>query len=1203
MKYKLINDNLKNFKGGTIPKIVDTQINISNKLDYINKTAPLYFNLDKNPIISSNDNLFTYDYEYKPESQVLKMDSVFNLRHDGTSYGQLVIPTLSEYSDNSYIYRNIRVNDLIIPYYLGKIHNQKSLFGRIKLLFQYYFNKITIKKEENAINLIDKLFVISEENILIGISKTLNNVVDKYIFINKFYEFLEMITWTPPTLNIETLTHPDFKFENIPNGIAKNKKILQTNIKEKKFYDLGPRGNIIFDSSILKSTHLTPDEKNLYIKFITTIDYLLTKLKSIFYTDESIEINNAKLINLIDLYKGYTQIFRSEIEKKNSSQDNMKICNYVNIINKQNLYTSDINQVLYEEAVEIYNLIETLNEIKNWDIGYSIDKNNLNLHLILILSYFDLRVNGNQISQGRYINAIPINKNEAYENLFGNGRSFVQDIDNDPNKYHNTATYFSGYGVGPEINDITPNINIQENGNKINFKGCIENTIFQFIKCLFWDYNKKEYKLESLGLRPNDFLYDFMNKYIEINEDTDSTINQFSSYLINLPNIRYMENEIIGTNRYNYELTDVKDNFAKILLFLLKSRQTNIKINKDISTKPFDDILTEINTLIIPYDFEIEFEENSSNDDHGIFTLLKNKKEIVKVSIETLHGTIYKPITVKITEINQNTKNFLTYLRGQQQNTRTCIICPFLFNIENYVHTGTILTPYLNPVNIYWLNFIEDINLINNYFDTITDETIKDVVKLQFTQMINQILKIKIKNDYLYKLDDELLLKYLKMLFKIEYDETKIINKKLYEESDIFITDNLKFLQKIYSNGKNILQQLVTFEIDINYNSLVYICQLIKSVDDNILWRYPTNSEQPINLFLNYYNNNILRSLYRKNINILIINLIDSDEKVLNDIVNVKNPRLDKLHSLPLYFVLQKMEIMKNYSLTNQKDYLDLLKLLVGSKKIILDKFNNIKSPLSYYLEMYYQLIDENTNIMYLKDYYITNPIRLLQTEENIFDEKQISLFYNVMVKYPRDRNISDFDDENFIDRLGFFLEHKLLINPDIEGNQPVFNSYTKYGSILYKFLNQFKSSDNTEFINYVLRCLYNDSLLDKTPTPLWGYLNNQNFNIMTYDSYYICPFTYYALDIPDEKSGLIPVNFFINEMAKLSNRNLITLLQEQNTVKIFKCLCDTDNRRDFYAFKDLEDFFMNNIRNFTNPQYQDEPEIANAREMLRIFE
>ncbi len=1214
MKYKIINSNLS---GGKIPEILGVDLNPVNKTDYMNKKAPFYFNLDKNPVVSSNNNLYSYDFVYKPESQVLQIDNNLDLRLTGR-FDALVppVPSPTYVPSREDIHRIILVNGLEIPYFYGLIHNNKELFGKIKLLFQYIDweiqpdgskRKITvIKNESDIINFIDSMFIISDElNVLVSLSKSLNNIIDKYIFINKFYEFLEMVTWTPSIdYSIADVTDPAFNFTNIPTVPADKKKRdykqMQKIINEGNFSQLAPDGQIIFDKFVLGSdSKFLSDEKKLdYIKFITWMDFLLGKLGNLFDTTATrTDTGKINLINLIDLYSGYIPIFKDSINPK--FDDRLQVCKFVNTIDKINV--RDLKRIIFGEAIGLYNLAKLLDKIKNWPINqFANNTNNINIHWILILSYFDMRINQNQISQGRYINALPINKTEALTNLFDNNRSDInKELTN--RELYKTTLYFAGLGTGPEIYRGTPIVNYFDLG--LNFPVCVENTILQFVKCLFWDYTRQSFAPNPLGLSENNFLVKFMEEYNKTSTQTDQIVEIFVRPLINLTGIDYVK--VKGSTKYEYNATD--SNFVKTLLYLLKNiTPSELLTNRAVSTNSLDDDITELNTILSPYNFEVEIsdEPTSRRHDSKKVELRKNGNNVLIVMLyKNQHGDPFKPQDdIDIYDIERKIHRFINYF--EKNNDISCESCEYWFNPNKIIRTGLLENQYFNSSNIYWLNFINPINInciieyiVNN---TIFSQTLKNNLIIQYFEILNKVLKIQGDNKKeFYKNNFNFVYQYFKnLLIYIDINEYPII----YEESKQFINNNIDFIVYKPLGERTVLGYLIyNNPYNLKINSLIYFIELIISNNEDILANYDRYLDVPLNIFLQLY---VQRpGFITKNEDVLhIISLLSKNKKVLIEFYGKpEDITIDNINTIPLYFVLGS-ELGEMINRRKKTLFNDIIELLIDSEKTILVKYKDIISPIEYFLDKNDILIASYLDYSSSVINNVSLPIKTLQTNITIFNSSGNSLFYKTMI------NVLEYNKPKFVYAIDFFINEGLLLDSTVHfENQPVLNTIQNYESLLFLYLNNITDKD----INLTtLHCLYNPELFIKGTSPIWGYLTNPNLNCNTYNSQILCP---NCKNVPYEgkvysvvktrlPNSLIPAGFLVEQMMKLSDVDLYSFISSQESVRLFTCLCKTSSKTAFEKYVPILDIFFGE----KIPDYNDKSNFTiltlNAVQIIDLF-
>ncbi len=1133
MKYKITNRNI--MSGGEIPKInipFTEGLSKTERTNQMNITGPLYFNLNKNPIISEDDTIYNYDFAYKPDSNVLKMDNNLNLNPTTNNIGDIqsiepIDPT------NKLIF----LNNIEIPYYLGKIHTNKTFFGNIKFLFQYVqINQeesdpkkrvIILQQEDDVIKFINSLFNISDEGrFLIGINQRLENPIDKFIFINKFYELLDMITWFPPDISEENIRTPGFvSIPTSTNNIPKDKlkQILQDNniIELIKFYSNSKSNYTVqFCEKNLDDKTLGLELKIRYIQMLSQIDYVLTKLKSIFTSDTDTEPDKINLINLLDLYKGYNGVFLSETTK--NSNENTLICKNLASINKINLTVRpNYDKILSDIVSEIFEIKKVCLKIFNWPIAYNINNYDIYLDMILLLSYFDLRVNSTQIKKGKNLNALPINKVRAYENLLGNKKS----INITEQKFIETETFLSNQGVGPEINTNTPQVNLTDEFG-ITFPACVENTLFQLVKFLFWDYDEESYDLNKMNLSTDNYFRSIMEEFVKTSVQNEQIFREFVKPIIGLPKIDYMKK----SNGIDYELNALSENIVKLLTLGLKNSIQNIYNIKNNGLvdyfNSFNDDLEFINKTIQNNNYELEY-DNTNNNESKLILKYKGDAVLILTMNPNMHGDVSKPKkeNFDFNLINSSIKNFYFYLNSYHDaNIRYNYNYDpefELIDVNEFINTKGQDSPYFNTDKIYWLNFIDSIdnfvdvgkisNITNSQDDTMLYcELVLNVIDNIFTTTYTKN-KIYIVN-YNYKL----LYDYLKTVLKYPIKE---FSKSYNNLTSLLSTypKSLELKPEILYDF-NVVQLMSALVIICNIEGLIHIINKTKSINNDIFFKYNSNGLQPINLFLKQiFNNNDLRYDFfnYNNFVSLVDALIDKDQNVLkfiqeNDLQVKSSPHYDEMTSLPLYNILKNLKfifekINNNTNRLSLEELSQIINLFVDKHKLILDMYDDL-NPLCYYLSIidFESIYSQNKYfVLSIDDIYLKVPISVLQTENNIIIQENHhtnSLLYKFIyaIYDYKENNYHPYKAKAMVrDNLliDYFVENKLLIDPKINGNQPVFNMRTDYNdpSLLYMYVQIISESDN--FNCNTFKYLYNKELLITNPTPLSCYIKYNGIN------------------------------------------------------------------------------------------------------------
>ncbi len=1115
MKYRVAN----NIKGGFIPKI-NTEMP-KNKRDQMNVLAPLYFNTNKDPIISEDNTMYNYGFNYLPSSRVLQIDKNLDLNLTSKNLAHIVSNPAQDSN------RVLIVNGMEIPYYLGKFHNRKKLFGRIKSLFEYVKIEIVegqvvktpIWMERDVIDLINSMFNISDTSQdLIGINQRLENPIDKYIFINKFYEFLEMITWRPgliEEISEEFLNNPTFRNIKIVNTNDQIKKfITENNIIGLINYYKQKNSKVEFNTKVYGSLK-KPDEKRNYIQIIRIIDYFYGKLNEIFTDDVTREGDGEKinLINLIDLYTGYNPVFLNETNIRDNN--NLLLCKNLESIEKTNKTSKGFNYLMGDLVIELIELVGTLEKIKNWEISKSINTPELKLHIILILSYFDLRLKNNQIKQGTNLNALPINKTAAKNNLFGSGHSidYRESTKYNSEELVNTESFIKLEGTGPIINDRSPVVYIKViKGTKeftINFPACVENCILQLCKYLFWDFEKSTYDIEKLDLPENNFIQSIIAKIISNpnNEEDDELIEEFVEPLIDLDSVDYVNNNWWGKT-VDYELNANSQNVLKILRFILTSSVDEISNKGRFKRKYTDDEeedLEFLNEFLSEYDFEIESEPK--------FILKYDEVPVLELKLDNdEHASVFKPSNTEISTIYPNVKNFYNYL---------------LFSIDESVrsdyriYNDIILTDqidvskdidenYISTSKIFWLNFIEDFTGFG-YIDI--SEDLRPIFNIKMTEYLHRLInknftKSKIP---LYKININLMYYLIAFSLNVDFDTNESVYNLINTE---YIDRDPDILNRSITGYNNIYYYVLK---NTNYkymNSLTKLFNRLKQIDERKLYLYDKNEYQPIQLMIKLLNFDLIFRSEESIINFIELakSLIDSTEYVLTnirdgDIDDMINPELKDINSIPLYLFFtdpKDIDLEYNKNLieiwSNAKDLVPELKLetleqiigiFIDSKRVILNKYEPsvlecyIKNSVSNYI----QLVKYEYYPKEKLDSYLTIPIRSLQTPRNLIEsETGISLFYYVI-------NICQRKKYDTVLIINHFVSNSLLNINSEENYCEIIKIYPQGSpSILYIYVNEFTESN---FDHRVFTQLYCKELLvtDKL-TPLNIYVVKNFLNV-----------------------------------------------------------------------------------------------------------
>ena len=171
-----------------------------------------------------------------------------------------------------------------------------------------------------------------------------------------------------------------------------------------------------------------------------------------------------------------------------------------------------------------------------------------NIDIIILLTYFYLRFERPSISIHDFKNILPINKNKCILNLIQNSINYnIQSTIQSNTKIYN---FFN------KTNNKLPLIN---NNKKIyvnNVSICVEQSILELVKLLFWNFKEKSYDLEKPVCDNTYSLYTFMkNTYIPNykpnKDDKQEVYDEFFNLISNISNVEYSSKGDIISNVTN----------------------------------------------------------------------------------------------------------------------------------------------------------------------------------------------------------------------------------------------------------------------------------------------------------------------------------------------------------------------------------------------------------------------------------------------------------------------------------------------------------------------------------------------------------------------------------------------------------------------------------------------------------------------------
>jgi len=686
IKYKQKYLKLKNHHGGKLPFV---------ELDDENKIKD-YFPFDNDKFNYYNDNYSLIvndsfkDYSLNKRFELVKLDSKFdktvynekNIINDNNIYkladeqitisDEIKIPfhlcLLSKYKILDELYQkhiNIIIDTKQTNYKYININKKEKYKIQIKLksedidqnLFKLQENEIFLKN--NAKKVFTNIFNLhSETNRILDITYNYN-ILLKYSYCNKFLELLKLI--------YDIQSKIDYK----------NLDIMSTNIEEKK--------NVFKYIKILFNN----DEYNLE-------DYITINIINFFISPASNLKNNFK--NIYDCYKQKLEDndYKNAIQTYINISDTTLLFKYITDSNV-NLQKGKTNVILKEDVKNTIgkkNLDSDLKSLKEHLEDDIKDIKQLLLFNLYVDNEIDIspkfsyifyalfiyyRINKPLISYPLFSNLYPINKNNFICNLIGIESEYLYLLINksDNELSINKKMFYSNY-IKHSILHLGGFVIKTE---KYSYTNCVENSILEFIKILFWDQTQFEIKLpeenietETETLKLLRDIFNDINKnlnnitsFYESNEYNKKIDHLFSGH----NNIYYRNNDKTKSllyPLYTYEMDSTMNNVYNMLCIIL-----NFKTEEEL--KKYLGEINNYNTDITKIDI---------TDKDGIIDIYINEYKLYTINIETGHAYLESFEKIGIFElIEYDYFNLLIYNTNIISNYNIQICEEYIIKYEN----------------------------------------------------------------------------------------------------------------------------------------------------------------------------------------------------------------------------------------------------------------------------------------------------------------------------------------------------------------------------------------------------------------------------------------------------------------------------------------------------------------------------------------
>jgi hypothetical protein len=568
-------------------------------------------------------------------------------------------------------FKNI-VNDTVIydNIVINKVAQQNK---KIQSIYNKYFN------------------IDSNNRICIGISVK-PNILNKYIFINKFRELL-LILYSNSKTEDEIKNQLDCLYDNrdafinicdmmqlYEKAINSNQSITTEQIKK-------------YSENINNQTNKEAEKNTIYNKYIKNEIKLIMELKEfIKYCDIVDNINN-----LNDFLKIKTSIifFASFIGDHFNKITFPKLDNYLFPTNIDNIICNLLNinnDELYDKYAQANNT-EIENKIV---IDEEISKKLYIKNEIIAINKQIFELTGPSESNLKLL--------EIYKKKIIELENEIKEVDKNINLKYTKYNLFYISNL-PKIFRYG-NATFENN----QFPDCVENTLLHFVRAIIWDPTTQKYNTEFLPDSSIQELKDFVELLKTGNENTQEIKNKFNEIIQD----RDQNNELFNNvykktnNGVNYEIKSNIINFKTFLNYLFgitdciqyKYKNINIKEIKEDDSK----IYIEYNDLPYMYVFNINIGHSSVSKNITNYIILTNivhsLTNYTYINLIYLLSSDYN--NHKITNFNIYDKYIKEYCDSKEKLPFYLI---FLMQDENIYNRAPIVE----------LHYVDNIAYLSNY--------------------------------------------------------------------------------------------------------------------------------------------------------------------------------------------------------------------------------------------------------------------------------------------------------------------------------------------------------------------------------------------------------------------------------------------------------------------------------------------------------
>jgi hypothetical protein len=767
------------FHGGKVPTCSNCSLILS-------PSDPEYYSLYLLPFIYNSDNIVLYkDSTNETDQYFLKYNSddgninqtkYFKFNNDFSIeivQGTLPPKYRSDTEFNMLNYYTTRVFEFdqrILPSYY-------CLLKKYNVLDTIYEMVRCQSNNSSMIKMFKQVYAIDNSHHILKI-KIGENILDKYIFINKFKELILMLTYDKSDEFFEhntTTTQSSVKtyYKSIMQKTYSITEKLDKLIARSK--DANGLPEILFIEECANDEVYGIEYKQIYSKF----NFIKSMLCNIFrFTNETTDKIN--FINLVDLYTIIDATLKKEstpnsIINKIHNLGQTGSLTVIDEINLDALFNYFIKEI---KMLFSYNL--DLVKLRNFE-----NMGPYNIDLLFLLGYFSERLLEKNVMTTNGLKALPLNQNKCVVNLFKT--ETILTIYSDRILKFITATY----DLNIKYPKLCTSIDVKI-GSK-NYHTCGETTIFNIIKLFYWNFTTGKYELNT-KFESTSLLYDVMSKAISSGNDVCT-----STYL------RYLISKINGIDGLSYvqngkiEILPTSSNILKCLYYLFNS--SGQSTNQTISFPSENEIIMYLNNQLELVDGKLSVLPNLINIE------FKNGYKSHIDASQHHAEFVQQGISNSISDQMQNIDfvNFFNLINSLSNNEAE--IDNYQLNYFNVKQNKIFkVNPYINLIFLDKIENISDKKVLEKVFFVLFEAITMDTSN-------NFINKHKIGN-------------YVKLCFYLEYTYHWLTMPKIEKTLEKFIGYNFDNL--ILANKPLLVYYLENFRYT-DYN-LLYI-NMLKSND------------------------------------------------------------------------------------------------------------------------------------------------------------------------------------------------------------------------------------------------------------------------------------------------------------------------------------------------------------------------------------